>query len=94
LRISILTYLRLTQVYKMYTIETIEILTGYSKNTIYNLTSLISIKPFKNRIPGNPSKGTYNEKALEALLYYKKLTQEQQINKKEAVKMVLDAKIL
>jgi len=78
----------------MYPIETVEELTGYSKNTLYNLTSELNIKPFKNRVVGNPSKGVYDSKALDALLLYRKLTQEDQLKKKEALVVVLDAKIL
>lgn len=78
----------------MFTIETLEDLTGYSKNTLYNLTCEMGIKPYKNRIKGNPSKGVYDDKALEALLLYKDLTQENQLKKREAIVRVLSAKIL
>jgi len=78
----------------MYTLEILSDLTGYSKNTLYNLTCEMGIKPYKNRIKGNPSKGVYDDRALESLLLYKKLTQESRMKKKEAMTRVLSAKIL
>ena len=55
------------------TIEDLKEATGYSKNTIYNLCVALGIKPTRGLIPGNISKGVYNKKDLDTLVYYKQL---------------------
>ena len=71
----------------MYTIEQVEELTDYSKNTIYSLTSELDIKPYRNHIKGKPSKGSYDQLALDTLIEYKKLTTLNRVSKKMAILM-------
>jgi len=65
------------------TIEDLEKETGYSRNTIYNLSVGIGIKPKKGLIVGNAGKGAYSHEDLKALLLYKELVT-QGIAKEEA----------
>jgi hypothetical protein len=74
----------------LYTIEEVEKLTSYSKNTIYSLTSILHIKPFRNQVKGKPSKGCYDQKAVNTLLEYKRLTLIERKSKKEALEAVKD----
>lgn len=71
----------------MYTIEQVEVLTDYSKNTIYSLTSDLDIKPYRNHIKGKPSKGSYDQLAVDVLLKYKKFTTMDRLGKKMAISM-------
>ena len=71
----------------MYTIEQIEELTGYSKNTIYSLTSNLDLKPYRNHVKGNPSKGSYDQLTVDTLLEYKRLTSLNRASKKMAISM-------
>ena len=71
----------------MYTIEQVEELTDYSKNTIYSLTSELDIKPYRNHIKGKPSKGSYDQQALDTLIEYKRLTTLNRVSKKMAIAM-------
>jgi len=54
----------------MYTIEELCELTGYKKNTLYNLCNDLDIDGIKGKIPGNPGKALYYELDLTVLKYY------------------------
>lgn len=72
----------------MHSIEEVEAITGYSKNTLYSLTSILNIKPYKNHIKGTPSKGVYDKSDIDKLLEYKSLTTEHRKSKKEALRII------
>ena len=66
-------------------------LTGYSKNTIYNLSPKLGIKPKKGLIEGAPGKGSYSKEDLDKLLKYKDLIS-QEYSKEAAYAEVLSFK--
>ena len=57
----------------MYSIEEILKITGYSKNTVYNLCPNLDIRPVKGLVKGLPGKGMYSREDVTKLLEYKSL---------------------
>lgn len=54
----------------MYTIEFLCGLTGYSKNTIYNLCNDLNIDGVKGQVKGNPGKAMYSQEDMQKILRY------------------------
>ena len=54
----------------MYTIEFLCSLTGYAKNTLYNLCNDLNITGVKGQVKGNPGKAMYSEVDMKKLLSY------------------------
>jgi len=74
----------------MYDIEQLMELTGYKKNTLYNLCNDLDIDGIKGKISGNPGKSLYSEQAL--LLIYKYQGLLIKHSRKDAIRIVLEGK--
>ena len=56
-----------------YTIEELEEISGYERNTLYNWTSYgLLDSPTRGVIPGNPSKGAYPQTTVDKINQIKK----------------------
>ncbi len=72
----------------MYTIEQLCELTGYKKNTLYNLCNDLDIDGVKGKIPGNPGKALYDSGDLFILQTYQGLLSS--YSKSRAIEMTLE----
>lgn len=73
----------------MYTIEFLCGLTGYSKNTIYNLCNDLGIEGVKGQVKGNPGKAKYSQEDMQKLLRYQTAVK-RGVKKEEAIRMALN----
>lgn len=72
----------------MYTIEFFSGLTGYKKNTLYNLCNDLNITGTKGQVKGNPGKALYSKADMDKLLAYQAKVNKGS-SKETAVKEVL-----